>query len=125
MSSTTRSPFSEVETQSRDLSPRVIAVLDALIRTPARRARFFNMLSFMQHIKSRPIVARQSNTGVNHQTLKELAEETRYALFFNRTAERVAGRAATAAASARAYRGRLDATIAGEIDGYADALTCR
>jgi hypothetical protein len=114
--------------EDRDFTLCVTARLRELCRTPAQHARFLNMLSLMEHIGSRKIMASQSGPALSHETLQHLAEEARHAFFFKRAAEKTAGRAldyagvdTMAAASACAYMGRLDAAIAAEI-GKAGAL---
>lgn len=78
-----------------------------------------NMLSLLEHIGSRKIMASQAMAVPGHDILKHLAEETRHAFFFKRAAERLARRTmdyshqnTMACASARSYMGRLDAEIA-------------
>ena len=129
MSSTDRSPLPALEAESRDIGGSVAALLSALVRAPAAHARFLNMLSLMEHIGSRKIMATQSNASLAHDTLRHLAEETRHAYFFKRAAERMNGRPldysdrdTMAASSARAYMGRLDAEIAADMGEGAGAL---
>jgi hypothetical protein len=113
------SHLSALESASRDLHPAVAARLTSFCADPSLHARFLNTLSLMEHIGSRKIMATQSSTALDNDTLKHLAEEARHAFFFKRAAEKLArsemdyGAPATVAgASARAYMGRLDAGIA-------------
>jgi len=92
-------------------------------------ARFLNMLSLLEHIGSRKIMASRAMAQPGHDILKHLAEETRHAFFFKRTAEKLARRpldyspaATMAGASARSYMGRLDAEIARGLASPAPAL---
>jgi hypothetical protein len=124
------SPLSALEFQSRDLETPVRARLELFCADPTQHARFLNMLSLMEHIGSRKIMATQSGTDLDNGTLKHLAEEARHAFFFKRAAEKFARKpldysdAETLAAPfARAYMGRLDASIAGALgDGVPSAL---
>jgi len=129
MSSTNPSPLSALEDDSRDLAPRVRARLTSFWADPGPHARFLNMLSLLEHIGSRKIMASQEKAEWDHDILKHLAEETRHAFFFKRAAERMARRAldysaanTMAGASARAYMGRLDAEIARHLGPSAAAL---
>jgi hypothetical protein len=86
-------------------------------------ARFLNTLSLMEHIGSRKIMASQSEPGLAGDTLRHLAEETRHAYFFKRSAEKLAHRPlgydtgeTIAGAAARGYMERLDAAILHELD---------
>ena len=98
----------------------VAGFLAALCRYPDLHARFLNTLSLMEHVGSRKIMASQTGPELRQDTLKHLAEETRHAFFFRRTADTLAGRVAldyrrentVAPAAARFYMGRLDAFIA-------------
>ena len=92
-------------------------------------ARFLNMLSLLEHIGSRKIMACRAMTEPGHDILKHLAEETRHAFFFKRIAEKLARRPldyshpnTMAGASARSYMGRLDAEIARVLAGGASVL---
>jgi hypothetical protein len=96
---------------------------------PAAHARFLNTLSLMEHIGSRKIMASQSEHGLSGDTLRHLAEETRHAYFFKRSAEKLARRAlgystseTIAGAAARGYMERLDAEILRELAGAESAL---
>jgi hypothetical protein len=80
----------------------------------------------MEHVGSRKIMASQTKHGLNGDTLRHLAEETRHAFFFKHAAEKLArgplgyGVAETiAGAAARGYMERLDAGIAHDFDGKA------
>jgi hypothetical protein len=77
------------------------------------------MLSLLEHIGSRKIMASRVMAAAGHDILKHLAEEARHAFFFKRAAEKLARRAldyspenTMASASARSYMDRLDAEIA-------------
>jgi hypothetical protein len=114
-----RSPSSAFERQSQSLVAPVRAGLAALCKETSQHARFMNMLSLLEHIGSRKIMASRAMTEPGHDILKHLAEETRHAFFFKRAAERLARRPldyshpdTMALASARSYMGRLDAEIA-------------
>ena len=84
------SPLSALEFQSRDLETPVRARLELFCADPTQHARFLNMLSLMEHIGSRKIMATQSNAALANDTLKHLAEEARHAYFFKRAAEKLA-----------------------------------
>ena len=124
------SALSVLEIASRDLDASVRARLAAFCATPALHARFLNMLSLMEHIGSRKIMATQSNAALANDTLKHLAEEARHAYFFKRAAEKLARKPldysteeTLAGPFARAYMGRLDAEIAQALgDGAPTAL---
>jgi hypothetical protein len=114
-----RSLSSALEENSRSLDAPVRLRLGAFCADAATHARFLNMLSLMEHIGSRKIMMSQGKAELPQDTLRHLAEETRHAYFFKRLAEKLArrplgfGEADTVApASARAYMGRLDASIA-------------
>jgi hypothetical protein len=97
--------------------------LSAFCAEPALHARFLNTLSLLEHIGSRKIMATQTRTDPDHDTLKHLAEETRHAYFFKRSAQKVASGEGPlaplgfmpgetlAGGAARFYMGRLDATL--------------
>jgi len=111
--------LSAVEGESRDLVAPVRARLASLCASPPLHARFLNMLSLLEHIGSRKILASESEKSWHEERLKHLAEETRHAYFFKRTAERLAAQPlgyahadTLAAPFARFYMGRLDANIA-------------
>ena len=124
------STLSKVEERSRDLEPVVRQRLRWFCAQPPVHARFLNTLSLMEHIGSRKIMASQSGARLSNETLRHLAEETRHAYFFKRTAESLDKRTldyesgnTIAGAWARAYMGRLDAEIATELgDGAQLAL---
>ena len=87
------------------------------------------MLSRLEHIGSRKIMASRAMAEPDHEILKHLAEETRHAYFFKRAAERLARRPldyshpnTMAEASARSYMDRLDAEIARDLTSAAPAL---
>jgi hypothetical protein len=76
-----------------ELERRLRKFLKATAQDPAMHARLLNTLSFLEHIGSRKIMeslalCEASATGGR---LKHLAEETRHAWFFKRTAERAFG----------------------------------
>jgi len=111
--------LSAFEDQNQSLVAPVRARLASLCGDVSLHARFMNMLSLLEHIGSRKIMASRAMTTPGHDILKHLAEETRHAFFFKRAAERLAHRAldyshpnTMAGASARSYMGRLDAEIA-------------
>lgn len=113
------SPLSAFEDQNQSLDAPVRAGLVSLCRETSQHARFMNMLSLLEHIGSRKIMASRAMTEPGQDILKHLAEETRHAFFFKRIAEKLARRAldyshpnTMAGASARSYMGRLDAEIA-------------
>jgi len=124
------STLSNIEERSRDIEPAVRQRLRWFCAQPPVHARFLNTLSLLEHIGSRKIMASQSGPGLSNETLRHLAEETRHAYFFKRTAENLAKRTldyeagnTIAGAGARAYMGRLDAEIASELgDGAELAL---
>jgi hypothetical protein len=118
-SSTTRSPSFAVDGPT----PAVKQRLGWFCAHPAAHARFLNTLSLMEHIGSRKIMASQSERGLGGETLRHLAEETRHAYFFKRSAEKLADRPldygtseTIAGAAARGYMERLDAEILHELD---------
>ena len=87
------------------------------------------MLSLLEHIGSRKIMASRAMAEPDHEILKHLAEETRHAYFFKRAAEKLARRSldyshpnTMAEASARSYMDRLDAEIARDLTNAAPAL---
>jgi hypothetical protein len=113
------SPLAAFERQNQSLVAPVQAGLASLCRQTSQHARFLNMLSLLEHIGSRKIMASRAITAPGHDILKHLAEETRHAFFFKRAAEKLARRPmdysylnTMACASARSYMGRLDAEIA-------------
>ena len=108
-----------VDENSRDLAEPVRARLAAFCAEAPLHARFLNMLSLLEHIGSRKIMASERENSWHHDRLKHLAEESRHAYFFKRVAEKLAGRSldysshdTLAVASAKFYMGRLDASIA-------------
>ncbi len=110
--------LAQIEARSADLVAPVRARLAYFCAEPMAHVRFLNMLSLMEHIGSRKIMASQTGGALGREVLKHLAEEARHAFFFKRQAERVARRpldyAATntmAVGAARMYLGRLDAGI--------------
>ena len=87
------------------------------------------MLSLLEHIGSRKIMASAATAAPGHDILKHLAEETRHAFFFKRAAEKLMRRPmdyshpnTMACASARSYMDRLDAEIARDLTSAAPAL---
>ena len=111
--------YSAFEEHNQVLAPPLLARLASFCAEPAQHARFLNMLSLLEHIGSRKIMACRAMTEPDHDILKHLAEETRHAHFFKRAAEKLARRPldyshpnTMACASARSYMGRLDAEIA-------------
>ena len=128
MSSANRSALSRLEDKSADLVRPVQERLEAICTDAALHARFLNMLSLLEHIGSRKIMASQSPNDPGRDTLKHLAEETRHAFFFKRAAEKTAGRELDyefsnmiAGANAHMYMGRLDAHIADALGAHAPA----
>jgi hypothetical protein len=123
------SPLSAFEDQNRSIVAPVRARLTFLCGEASLHARFLNMLSLLEHIGSRKIMASRAMAEPGHDILKHLAEETRHAFFFKRAAEKLARRPldyshanTMAGASARSYMGRLDAEIARALAGSAPAL---
>ncbi len=121
--------WSEFELQNRSLAAPVRAGLAALCGESWQHARFLNMLSLLEHIGSRKIMACRAMTEPDHDILKHLAEETRHAHFFKRAAEKLARRPldyshpnTMACAWARSYMGRLDGKIARELVSAASVL---
>jgi hypothetical protein len=113
------SPSSAFEQQNQSLAAPVRAGLASLCKEASQHARFMNMLSLLEHIGSRKIMASRAMAIPGHDILKHLAEEARHAFFFKRAAEKLARRPmdyshpnTMACASARSYMGRLDAEIA-------------
>ncbi len=128
MSLANRSALSRLEDKSADLVRPVRDRLEAICIDAALHARFLNMLSLLEHIGSRKIMASQSPNNPGRDTLKHLAEETRHAFFFKRAAEKTAGRELDyefsnmiAGANAHMYMGRLDAHIADALGAHAPA----
>lgn len=102
-------------------------ILAGIVDDRALHARFLNTLSMMEHMGSYKIMATQKGPLIDQATLKHSAEETRHAFFFKRLAERDAGRAMTyggddllAAAAARSYFQRLEASVVAALGGHAD-----
>lgn len=102
-------------------------LLGSVLASPPTHARFLNTLALMEHIGSRKIMLTQGTGALDQDTLKHLAEEARHAFFFKRQAEAEAGRALAfepadlfAAATARGYFQRLEATINRACAGDAD-----
>jgi hypothetical protein len=122
--STTPCPLSGADPSGDPQASAVKQRLGWFCRHPFAHVRFLNTLSLMEHVGSRKIMASQTRQGLNGDTLRHLAEETRHAFFFKHAAEKIArrplgyGPAETiAGSSARAYMGRLDAGIARDFDG--------
>jgi hypothetical protein len=112
------SPSSAFEQQNQSLAATVRTGLSSLCKEASQHARFMNMLSLLEHIGSRKIMASRAMAVPGHDILKHLAEETRHAFYFKRAAEKLARRPmdyshpnTMACASARSYMGRLDAEI--------------
>jgi hypothetical protein len=91
-------------------------------------ARFLNTLSLLEHIGSRKIMLARGAAG-NGDMLQHLAEETRHAFFFKRSAEKLVRRSldysqacTLAGAAARFYIGRVDARITSALRSGTDAL---
>jgi hypothetical protein len=121
--------WSGFERQNQSLTGPVRAGLAALCGEPWQHARFLNMLSLLEHIGSRKIMACRAMTEPDHDILKHLAEETRHAYFFKRAAEKLAHRPldyshpnTMADAAARSYMGRLDAEISQELASVTSVL---
>jgi hypothetical protein len=107
---------------------RLAARSDALLRQCAASrplfARLLNTLSLLEHMGARRIMATQSGTGTEEETLRHIAEEARHAFFFRRHAGKAAGnrlgyddRDLMAPASARLYFRRLDAIVTRAVAG--------
>lgn len=110
------------ETLSRDLVDPLRVRLRELCKYPIDHARFLNTLSLLEYIGSRKIMASRIAPQYSNERLKHFAEESRHALFFKRTAERMAGtelgygpEETFAAPRARMYMNRLDAYITGTL----------
>src|ERR1700681_3613229 len=86
------SPLSAFEEKNQSLVAPVRARLASLCGEASLHARFLNMLSLLEHTGSRKIMASQAMTEPGQDILKHLAEETRHAFFFKRTAEKLARR---------------------------------
>ena len=108
-----------VDQKNAALSPKVAAFLADLCRKPANHSKFLNTLSLLEHIGSRKIMVSQSGRPLDRETLKHLAEETRHAYFFKRSAEKLIKQelndyseaTCLAPTAAKMYFGRLDAGI--------------
>jgi hypothetical protein len=123
-SSTTRSPSFAVDGPTAAVKQR----LGWFCAHPSAHAQFLNTLSLVEHIGSRKIMASQWERGLSGETLRHLAEETRHAYFFKRSAEKLAHRPlgygageTVAGAAARFYMERLDAEILHELDLSAES----
>ncbi len=108
----------EFTSNNKDLTEWSDQVFMALCMDDRLRWMFFNTLSYMEHIGSYKIMATQQGDVIDYPTLKHLNEETGHAVLFKRHAERFKGTgldysesALIAPASARAYFGRLEATM--------------
>jgi hypothetical protein len=104
------------------------AGLETICANVELHARFLNTLSLLEHIGSRKIMLARGAVRDRHM-LQHLAEETRHAFYFKRSAEKLAQRSLDysercmlAGAAARFYMGRLDAHITSELRAGADAL---
>ena len=123
-SSTTHSPSFAVDGPTAAVKRR----LGWFCAHPSAHARFLNTLSLMEHIGSRKIMASRSDRGLSGDTLRHLAEETRHAYFFKRSAEKLAhhplgydASETIAGAAARGYMERLDAEIFHELDSTTES----
>jgi hypothetical protein len=117
-----------VDRDSCDLVAPMRARLASFCADPPLHARFLNMLSLLEHIGSRKIMASTAQNWPRDR-LRHLAEESRHAYFFKRAAEKIAGRPldysppdTLAAPFARFYMGRLDANIARSLNAKAATL---
>jgi hypothetical protein len=97
-----------------------------LCRHASLHVRFLNTLSLLEHIGSRKIMNSRPADGLSGDVMRHLAEETRHAYFFKRAAENLARRPlgygvaeTMAGAAARAYIGRLDASVTRECNEFA------
>jgi hypothetical protein len=104
------------------------ARLEAICADVEVHARFLNTLSLLEHIGSRKIMLARG-AAPDGRMLQHLAEETRHAFFFKRTAEKLARRSldysqasTLAGTAARFYMGRLDARITSALPSGNDAL---
>ena len=104
------------------------ARLETICADVGVQARFLNTLSLLEHIGSRKIMLARCAVPDGHM-LQHLAEETRHAFFFKRSAEKLArrsldysGACTLAGAAARFYMGRLDAQITQALRSGNDAL---
>ncbi len=109
------SDFEDLNESSRQWTEDVFC---RICSQPELRWRFFNTLSYLEHIGSYKIMATQRSGAMDYATLKHLSEETGHAVLFKRHAERLAGNsldyrpsALLASASARAYFNRLEASM--------------
>jgi hypothetical protein len=117
----------QFERDNQHLADSTGAILARIVGDRASHARFLNTLSMMEHMGSYKIMATQKGPLIDQATLKHSAEETRHAFFFKRLAERDAGRAMTyggddllAAAAARNYFQRLEASVVAALGADAD-----
>lgn len=108
----------EFTAKNKDLTGWTDRVFIALCKDERLRWLFFNTLSYMEHIGSYKIMATQQGNVIDYPTLKHLNEETGHAVLFKRHAERFKGTGLDysepvliAPASARAYFGRLEASM--------------
>jgi len=115
---------------NEDLTQWTDQVFQQLCSDTRLRWLFFNTLSYMEHIGSFKIMATQQGDGIDYPTLKHLNEETGHAVLFKRQAERVKGTGLDytesnliAPASARAYFGRLEASMVRYFDRRANYRT--
>jgi len=105
--------------RSEKLVPVFQAFLHETVRDAQKHGRFLNLLSLMEHIGSRKIMASQSGGEFGEGLLQHMAEEARHAFFFKRQARRFSGDAMegytdanTLARNAGAmYFARLDAEV--------------
>jgi hypothetical protein len=104
------------------------ARLEAICADVEVHARFLNTLSLLEHIGSRKIMLARGAAPDGHM-LQHLAEETRHAFFFKRSAEKLARRSldysetcTLAGAAARFYMGRLDSHITSALRSGTDVL---
>ena len=108
----------EFNANNVDLGLWTESVFTRLCASTEYRWRFFNTLSYMEHIGSYKIMATQRGDDIDHSTLKHLNEETGHAVVFKRHAERQYNKkldysvdSLMAPASARAYFSRLEASM--------------
>src|SRR5437868_4915965 len=119
-------PLSGTDAGGGERAARLRTGLRVLCADAAIHARFLNTLSLLEHLGSRKIMLARVKVR-DGALLKHLAEETRHAFFFKRTAEKMVGRpldygaeSTLAGAAARSYMNRLDARISTELQS--DAL---
>jgi uncharacterized protein (DUF2249 family) len=107
----------ELVAPTRELLARTIA-------EAPRHARLLNTLSMLEHMGSHKIMSTQHDPGIDHATLRHVAEEAHHAYFMKRQAEKTAARPLEyapsdllAPAAARMYFQRLEAALTHALAG--------